>query len=435
LSQVVIRALALLLLGSLAVGSSAQAQPTAGADEHDKQARAYFRTESYERAAEEFRRAYELDKNPARLFNVGLAFEKAGDRSKASAAYAEYLQVAPQGDKAAEARARKEALDRQEADEGKAQDEARKKAEADAAARVLAELAQSHVQAGKHVEAAATYQAAYNKNHDDKYLFERAEALRLGDKTDEAIAAYRDYRAKAPSGLYEGQARHRQTELEEQVSAENMQNLSSSLQASRKPRELDGRGLRITGYVGGSVALAAAGTAFFIRRKWSDLDAKIRANGDIEDVADPASYDTAFAVSLSASLQGLAIGGLCYTLGAGDKRDSSGAKVGSCLLGGIGVGALAMAAYSGLQSKSLADELHDRDFADGKWTNPDENLIDRGRGYEAVAIGHLILGVGGVVAGGLLYYFSGDSSDGRESLSIVPAVDGGEVGLTGVLQF
>jgi tetratricopeptide (TPR) repeat protein len=438
-----IRSLPLLCALILFVGPAA-GQPANSADAHDTQARAYFRTQAFERAAEEFRRAYEIDKKPARLFNIGLAYEKAGKKDKARAAYDEYLQIVSTGDRAVEARARKEALDKQLTEEEKLQEAARAKAAADATAAQLAAKAAELSQAGEHDKAAASYQSAYESNGDTKYLFRRAEAFRQGTRTEEAIAAYRHYRTTAPNGVYQGEARRRQEELEEKLARASRGESTKGTEEEGKleviapppPRKADGSGLRLTSYIAGGLAVAAFGTSIYFNNEFERRQERL-ANGETEDeVGDPGDPDIIGNATLSTSFMGLSTAGLCYLLGHGDKRDSSGMMVSSCVIGGMGVGALAFAALLGSEAAALGDELDNADF-NGQWTENNERDVSRGNVYNTVVTAHVIAGLSGVAAGALLFFLSpdDDSSSGGEGLTIVPTLDDADFGVTGTLRF
>jgi tetratricopeptide (TPR) repeat protein len=168
----------------LLLAGRVSAQPQKSADEHNEQARAYYRTASYVLAAQEFRKAYLIDKDAARLFNAGLAYEKAQMLDEARAAFVEYLEVAPKGDRAVEARARNEALDRQQ----QGQVVANRAEQLQSEVQALAAKAKTLQEKGNHVDAAAIFQSAYEKSNQKQFLFKRADALRLGGRTMEAIS-------------------------------------------------------------------------------------------------------------------------------------------------------------------------------------------------------------------------------------------------------
>lgn len=113
---------------AIAMPGAASAQPRrAQAIQHFERGEAHFKAGAYDKSIAEFHVAYELVPKRGLLFNIGLAYEKMGDAEHALAFYRRYLAAAPREAKAAEARARSEALVRQLA----AQRESAARAEAD----------------------------------------------------------------------------------------------------------------------------------------------------------------------------------------------------------------------------------------------------------------------------------------------------------------
>lgn len=103
---------ALSLALTLGLAGVARAQPRAEARAHFEQGEAYFRAGGYDLAIVEYQAAYDLVPEPGLLFNIGLSCENAGDPERAIATYRRYLDADPRGGKAAEARARSEAISR-----------------------------------------------------------------------------------------------------------------------------------------------------------------------------------------------------------------------------------------------------------------------------------------------------------------------------------
>jgi hypothetical protein len=81
---------ALLLLPALA-----RAQDFEGAAKHFSAAQDAFGKQQFHSAAAEFERAYEITKDPVLLFNIGEAWQKAGEGRKAVASYKAYLKAQP----------------------------------------------------------------------------------------------------------------------------------------------------------------------------------------------------------------------------------------------------------------------------------------------------------------------------------------------------
>ncbi len=105
-----------LSLGVLALlaSSLAAAEPNKEkAREHFDQAEMFMNTAVYDEAIKEYKLAYEFaPKAHGFLFNIGLAYEKWRKGEQALKYYSNYLEKAPKGKKASEARARKVALER-----------------------------------------------------------------------------------------------------------------------------------------------------------------------------------------------------------------------------------------------------------------------------------------------------------------------------------
>lgn len=101
----------------LALSATVAAQPKDKAEkarEHYTQGEMYMQAGVYDLAVKEYREGYKLaPKAHGFLFNIGLAYEKMGDKKKAVEAYERYLEVDGKGKKAPEARARAVALRRQ----------------------------------------------------------------------------------------------------------------------------------------------------------------------------------------------------------------------------------------------------------------------------------------------------------------------------------
>lgn len=107
-----------MLLG--AAGARAAPKPSPAGDEKGGAARRFYETGMlhYERgefldAAREFERAFGEQASPALLYNIGSAYDKAGERRKAVAAYRKYVDTMPESKDVAAARARADILDRE----------------------------------------------------------------------------------------------------------------------------------------------------------------------------------------------------------------------------------------------------------------------------------------------------------------------------------
>src|SRR4051812_4485207 len=77
------------------VSAAAHAQDFEAAARHFGAAQDAFGKQHFHAAASEFERAYEITKDPVLLYNVGEAWQKAGEGKKAVAAFKSYLAASP----------------------------------------------------------------------------------------------------------------------------------------------------------------------------------------------------------------------------------------------------------------------------------------------------------------------------------------------------
>lgn len=86
----------------------ARAQVTAAnraqAAEHTRQGQAYFGRGDYDRAIAEYQAAFDLSNEPSLIFNVALCYDRTNRPEQALAAFQRYLELAPSGSVADEAR-------------------------------------------------------------------------------------------------------------------------------------------------------------------------------------------------------------------------------------------------------------------------------------------------------------------------------------------
>src|SRR5712692_10011567 len=114
------RLLVVLAILLAAAGARAAPKPNPAGDEKGAAARRFYEIGMlhYERgefldAAREFERAYGEQASPALLYNIGSAYDKAGERKKAVTAYRKYVETMPESKDVAAARARADILDRE----------------------------------------------------------------------------------------------------------------------------------------------------------------------------------------------------------------------------------------------------------------------------------------------------------------------------------
>src|SRR5258706_4498080 len=83
------------LLGLLAFAPVARAQDFEAAAKHFSGAQDAFWKQHIHTAAAEFQNAFDITKDPVLLYNIGEAWQKAGDGRKAVASYKAYLKAQP----------------------------------------------------------------------------------------------------------------------------------------------------------------------------------------------------------------------------------------------------------------------------------------------------------------------------------------------------
>jgi len=100
-------AMAAIALSAVVAGTAA-AQPAAGsrarAAARFKQGQEFFKAGDYDHAIAEYEGAYQLSREPVLIFNLGLCHDRAQRPAQALAAFQRYLELAPSGDVADEAR-------------------------------------------------------------------------------------------------------------------------------------------------------------------------------------------------------------------------------------------------------------------------------------------------------------------------------------------
>jgi tetratricopeptide (TPR) repeat protein len=95
--------LSLMALGARPAGADAAADRAKAAAAF-KQGQAYFQRGDYDRAIPEYQTAFDLSKEPSLIFNIALCHNRANRPEPALAAYKRYLELAPDGNVADEAR-------------------------------------------------------------------------------------------------------------------------------------------------------------------------------------------------------------------------------------------------------------------------------------------------------------------------------------------
>lgn len=97
--------------GLLTAPRIGQTSPTEEATAYKTLAKAAFKAGRYAECAKQFAASHALVPDPNNLFNIGLCFDKQGDAAQSLSAFRSYLNAAPQGDRASEAKTRIELLE------------------------------------------------------------------------------------------------------------------------------------------------------------------------------------------------------------------------------------------------------------------------------------------------------------------------------------
>ncbi len=177
------------------------------ARKHFDQGEAYFKAGTWDKAIDEYGAAYALVPRPGLLFNIGLCYENLGKPAEAVDYYDRYLKAAPDGGKATEARARREAQQRLVE---------KQRADADRAGRAADErtAGQKAANAGDYDQAIAHLTDSYQLAPEPEVLFELAEAHRAKGDDILAAEAYRRYLAASETGANRAVASEQLRKLE-----------------------------------------------------------------------------------------------------------------------------------------------------------------------------------------------------------------------------
>ncbi len=211
-----------LLVAGLAGAARAQsAEERKLALRHFQQAEAYMKTGAYQKAVAEYQAAYQAVAKPGFLFNIGLAYQAAGDKAKAVDNFRRYLKLEPNGRASIEARARADKLTEEiEAEARASADAERQRLEVERrkeSARGHAEAAAGHRAAGRYPEAVAELRAAFAAQPDPEYVYQLAEVLRQSGDLAQAVVEYDRYRELAPTGEHAALALRQATELKVKI--------------------------------------------------------------------------------------------------------------------------------------------------------------------------------------------------------------------------
>jgi len=227
---------------------------------HYKQGKEYFRLKLYDKAVEEYRKAFDLSPRPQLHYNIGRALHEKGDLTAALASYKKYLDAKPNGRAADEtresvARITKKMTAAADAERLRKQLLAKQKADAERRrrkAKVDGLVAQANAFLGKKLydDALRTFATAYDLGKDSELLFDIAEIHRTRGK-DSAIGKYQQYIDAAPAGKRADAARGHIATLT-RARDERTRRLTA-LQSKRRAK----RGIKWTWLTAGAALFAA----------------------------------------------------------------------------------------------------------------------------------------------------------------------------------
>lgn len=339
------------------------------AESHKDQGKAFFRVELYDKAIDEFKKAYDLNSEAGLLFNIGRCYEKINDKQNALKYYLDYLATAPAD--VTEVNARVELLRRQiELEKGtldqRQEEDARRKKAADhvtAATRLLGER--------QYDAAISEYSSAYQLTRDPEILYLTAEAYRgKGDKA-QAVVEYRRYLDQAPSGTNAARAIELRTTLEAEIGAERGRT------AQDKAAE----------------------------------ENRVDSKHDLKPETGPQPAQPE--------------GGTVPT-GPQDDRARSGRvlKLTGLIAAGTGGALLGLGIVFASSASSKSSEIEDAPF----WSQELQDTYDSGKSSARNATICLIVGTGAVAAGGVLYYFGLRKEREAAGVAVAPVVTDDTVG-------
>lgn len=217
------------------VTTPAFADDKSDAAAHYKQGKAFFDAGAYDKAIDEYQKAYALDRLPSHLFNIGNAYELKGELALAIAQFERFLAVEGSGPRAVDARNHiatataklDEIANKQRADAEAARlaAEAKRQQDEQAAAAIKLKIlthtkqADAYAKAGAWTKAGDEHRAAAAIDGDPQHFLDAAAAFdKQPDptKSREALLAYLE---KVPLGPKSDQLRIRVAELTREIEA------------------------------------------------------------------------------------------------------------------------------------------------------------------------------------------------------------------------
>ena len=222
-------ALVVLSLGLSSPASARKATPTQSDVLREKarrifiQGQTHYKLGRFDKALIAYTRAYRLLPLAGFLFNIGLAYELAGETGKAVEHYKRYIAEDPDGARVEEARARASKLegDLAAADEQRRAEDAKQaglQAQRERVQQLLADAGKRR-SAGDYAGAIEAHRAAHELTQDPERLFDIAELHRESGNAVEAKVHFDGYIAAAPTGARHIEARRQVEALTAEIAA------------------------------------------------------------------------------------------------------------------------------------------------------------------------------------------------------------------------
>lgn len=157
----------------------------------DEQALEQLKAERYDAAGKLWDQAHKLDPQPLFLFRQGNALRLAGESSEALVVFERFVATSPSEDMMKEARGHMSRLRSKQS----------------------VERAKNHLRAEEYTQAMAAWQAAFEQDPRELYIFEIAEAARKAGLTNESLASYQRFLRETQPTDYVEQRRQAEAQL------------------------------------------------------------------------------------------------------------------------------------------------------------------------------------------------------------------------------
>jgi tetratricopeptide (TPR) repeat protein len=240
------------------------------AAEHYKQGKAFFDAKQYDQAIVEYLAAYQIDKRPAHLYNIGRAYRLAGNAKLAIEYYQKFLDADPTNALAKEVRddivvATRELAER----DAKAETERKR-----LAVESHVKLARAYGEAGQWSRAGDEHRAAFEVDADPVHLRDAGDAYAKQPDAAKANAAYTEYLERAPGATDADAIRARIAALSKSTAPDKpvIKPPPPPESPATPPPPRSKRRILALGVAGAGVVATAIGSVYGLsaRSKWND---------------------------------------------------------------------------------------------------------------------------------------------------------------------